>query len=389
MPRAMKSIKGLYEHEPGSGVWYIRYKLNGKLVRKSIGRRQQALDELDKVNIIRRSGAGVVASSAKERTRTFVELAGLDGSGVTVDQLCSDYLTHIADETNPNGPSDLVNPRQRIRAIRKAFGNRPAGSVQPFEIEDWLLGLDRKAGTLNRYKSTFSSIYRYAKGRGKINVNPVRDAKQFRVILPTPRWLGDDEEVSLRAVLHKWIDECPVHHRLTKLFLRCHPLELDIALGTGFRKSNQYSLRWEHCDFAHKQITVPKTKPGTPLTIPMIDDVYTALQELQAIQREIEAIRNEDPDEVVPIRMSANGRVFPISENREWWKMALVEAKIVKLRWHDLRHSFATRLQRACGNLKLTQEACGHASIATTARYAHVSKAALTEAMAGLNRKSA
>lgn len=42
------------------------------------------------------------------------------------------------------------------------------------------------------------------------------------------------------------------------------------------------------------------------------------------------------------------------------------------LRFHDLRHDFATRLLRETGNLRLVQKALHHASIETTARYAHV-----------------
>ncbi len=44
----------------------------------------------------------------------------------------------------------------------------------------------------------------------------------------------------------------------------------------------------------------------------------------------------------------------------------------VDLRFHDLRHDFATTLLRATGNLKLVQKALGHAKIETTTKYAHV-----------------
>jgi site-specific recombinase XerD len=84
--------------------------------------------------------------------------------------------------------------------------------------------------------------------------------------------------------------------------------------------------------------------------------------------------------------MVADGRVFNISENREWWTAAMEEAKIEKFRWHDLRHTFASRLVEAGANMKVVQEACGHASITMTARYAHVSNKTLHDAMALLNR---
>jgi hypothetical protein len=80
------------------------------------------------------------------------------------------------------------------------------------------------------------------------------------------------------------------------------------------------------------------TKTGKAQTIPMIDDVFDALMELRDIQRDIAAIQSEGKSSDKPAqRMVADGRVFNIAENREWWGAALEEARIEKFRWHDLR----------------------------------------------------
>ena len=119
----------------------------------------------------------------------------------------------------------------------------------------------------------------------------------------------------------------------------------------------------------------------------MIDDVFDALKELRDIQRQIAAIQSEGKSSDKPAqRVVADGRVFNIAENSEWWSAALEEAKIEKFRWHDLRHTFASRLVEAGANMKVVQEACGHASITMTARYAHVSNKTLQDTMALLNR---
>ena len=57
---------------------------------------------------------------------------------------------------------------------------------------------------------------------------------------------------------------------------------------------------------------------------------------------------------------------------RKPWQAALRAAGIEDFRFHDLRHTDATRTLRATGNLKLVQKKLGHAAIASTARYAHV-----------------
>jgi len=156
------------------------------------------------------------------------------------------------------------------------------------------------------------------------------------------------------------------------------------------RKGNQYTIRWdEHVDLPLRAFQLPPsmTKTGKAQTIPMIDDVFDALKESREIQREIAEIQSEGKTSDKPAqRMVADGRVFNIAENREWWSSALEEAKIEKFRWDDLRHTFASRLVEAGANRKVVQEACGHASITMTARYAHVSNKTLQNAMALLNR---
>jgi integrase len=125
------------------------------------------------------------------------------------------------------------------------------------------------------------------------------------------------------------------------------------------------------------------TKTGKALNIPMINDVYDALREMQDIQREIAEIQSEDCDKDRQ-RMVADGRVFNISENREWWKAAKKAAKIKRLCWHDLRHTFATRLMASTKNMKIVQSACGHGSIVTTNRYAHVDNQQMHDALSNL-----
>ncbi|TNJ41558.1 tyrosine-type recombinase/integrase, partial [Phaeobacter sp. B1627] len=63
------------------------------------------------------------------------------------------------------------------------------------------------------------------------------------------------------------------------------------------------------------------------------------------------------------------------------FRAALGKAEIEDFRFHDLRHTFATRMLRATGNLKLVSRLLGHTSIETTMRYAHVLDTDLADAM--------
>ena len=82
-----------------------------------------------------------------------------------------------------------------------------------------------------------------------------------------------------------------------------------------------------------------------------------------------------------------DGKVFVISENREWWQKALKEAKIEGMRWHDLRHTTASLMSQKNIKLKVIQETLGHRSISTTARYAHLNQVIIADSMAVLNER--
>jgi integrase len=77
------------------------------------------------------------------------------------------------------------------------------------------------------------------------------------------------------------------------------------------------------------------------------------------------------------------GERYPFSKNgwRKGWKDALDAAGIEDFRFHDLRHTAATRIVRETGNLKIAMKLLGHSDITATARYAHVTDEDLRQGM--------
>jgi integrase len=139
-------------------------------------------------------------------------------------------------------------------------------------------------------------------------------------------------------------------------------------------------MTWPDVNFDRKEIVVPKTKFGPARVVLMNRDVEHALRELQKMPL-VPRRRTKDQ----PSKIPANS-VFPLRDNKSWFNGATRRAKIQKFRWHDCRHTFCSRLVQRGVNLKVVQELAGHKTIAMTARYAHLDKANLVDALALLNR---
>jgi integrase len=385
MGREAKKITGIYEHVKGSGIWYVRYRVDGKLVRKKIGTQAQAKSYLDKLNYVRASGDGIVPLTAKQVVRTAKEAADApDAPGqITLGELCDGLKAKIA--ADPEHYRDQYNPPRRIERIREAFGDRPAASIRPFEITNWLSSLKTPKGqrisdgTWNRYRTMFSALYTWGKEQEKVTVNPVREFKRHKEPDGIIRYLDPEEEAALRKVLVDDVEKTPADQPTLRK-QRLHRIyELDIALGTGVRKSEQYRITWDKVNFNRKELVIPKTKFGPARTVHMIPAVERALKALKELPLTPREWKKGMPSKV-PLQC-----VFAIHENRTWFISAVKRAKLKDVHWHVLRHTFISRLVQKGVNLKVVQVAAGHRTIAMTARYAHLDKSALVNAMALLD----
>ena len=381
MPRKPRVIRGI-KFRAERGTWEAQYKVGKSRVRKNFLNREAAVVWLETAKGLRhKEGSNSLPASAAEPLLTLAEKRELFAhrlDGVLVGDLCDQYLAHIQNPNNPERPKDQVNPPQRLEAIKEAFGTCSAGSLQPHAIKDWLISLGLAAATLNRYKSTLSAVYTYAKERRLAETNPCRDVPHFAVAQSFPRWMSEAEEDRLRAVLNRWIRETPREHEITRLELREHPNEVTVGSQTGMRKGNQYALRWADVDFKLRLITLPDTKTGEPHTVPMTNDVYEALRDQQDIQVRFRQLRGDKETN----RMKLDGRVFTIRENREWFEKAKRAASISDLGWHQLsRHTAGSRLAANNANQRIIQEVLGHKTIAMSARYTHLSKAHVAREM--------
>jgi integrase len=149
------------------------------------------------------------------------------------------------------------------------------------------------------------------------------------------------------------------------------------ALSTGARRANVIGLTWRQIDWQARTITWRVKSPRHPGGDLHVLPLTTALAAILSIERGRHPIRvftyicqRARPDRHGK-RMQRKGQRYPFTRDgwRREWGRALAEANIEDFRFHDLRHSAATRTLRVSGNLRTVQKMLGHKAIATTLRY--------------------
>lgn len=158
-----------------------------------------------------------------------------------------------------------------------------------------------------------------------------------------------------------------------------HPLVM-FALMTGLRLAELCSLQWQAIDLDVGRIRFTQ-KGGRTRHFPINSEMRAFLSSMPKADtlphaRYVLTYINHKAKGQPRHRITAGGGLA------EKFREALDAAEITDFRFHDLRHTFATRLLRQTGNLKLVSRLLGHSQIETTMRYAHVLDSDLREAMA-------
>ncbi len=183
---------------------------------------------------------------------------------------------------------------------------------------------------------------------GKCHQNPARFVRRLRENNERVRFLTEEEQKRLREAIQV---ECPEHMS-----------DLDIALNTGMRKSEQYGLNWSDVDLEARRVTLRETKNGSVRHLPLNT---VALEAFKTILR----------------RSGRRVRVFgpqdgshPVLTHRRWWEAVVKSAGLVDFHWHDCRHHFASKAVMAGVDLRTLQQLLGHKTLQMVVRYAHLSQ---------------
>lgn len=157
---------------------------------------------------------------------------------------------------------------------------------------------------------------------------------------------------------------------------------LRFALLTGCRRAEIVGLEWKDVDFFNREFRIVG-KGDKGRTIPMTKAVFALLWNLKDHHKTaVFTYLVKRPREG-----AVKGAREPISMEgfKTEWRRTKGRAGVENYRFHDNRHTAATRLVRATGNLKAAQKMLGHTELSTTSRYSHVTMDDLRNAMEAAN----
>lgn len=210
--------------------------------------------------------------------------------------------------------------------------------------------------TVKNLRATLGTILRSAKKWGVLSDVP----ELPRVKVPDREWdwLTADETAKLFAAAVD-PDECAL---------------LLFAVHTGARFGEQRAITWGDLDWTNRLVLIRRSRPhktseagptksGKERRVPMTDTLHDALKRM----RDLRHLRGG-----LIFARRADGEALSIWAMRDRLHRACRKAGLREVRWHDLRHSFASQLVSAGVPLRQVQEWLGHSTMMMTMRYAHL-----------------
>jgi integrase len=208
--------RGIFERPKNSGIWWVRYAdEQGRLHREKVGPKALAQKVYQKRK-----------TEIQER-RFFPE--HFRRREITLADAIDDYLARIKGRLRSY--RDYARNGARWKAI---FPAKTLRQILPGDIERYVAKriTEVAPASVNRELAFLKRLFNVAIADGNAETNPVRAVKLLQENNQRVRFLTEGEEEQLRRAIGE--EQWPA---------------VAFALNTGLRKSEQFTLRWEHVDF--------------------------------------------------------------------------------------------------------------------------------------------
>lgn len=270
----------------------------------------------------------------------------IPGEDYTFTDLMEKYLSEYSAVSK--APKSHVRDRCMARILSKRFKDVPLLAITAKDISEYKLA--RRADgvsprTINYELTLMNHAFKIAIREWEwLKENPVRNVTREKVRNRIERWLTLQEESKLLAAAPEWLQDIIV-----------------FAINTGFREGEILRLKWHQIDFDRRTITIAEQKNGEIDTLPLNETTLKVL-------RRKAAGRSGKTEYVFP---SSHSTQLDFRNLIRAFEGAVKKAELPKTRFHDLRHTFATRLAQAGVDLFQLQRLGRWKTVSMVMRYAH------------------
>lgn len=321
---------GLYKREK---TWWVSFTYKGKQYQKST----ETSDKKQAENVYCKIKTQLIEEKWFEK---------LPGEEKTVRELMEKYLKEHSKSNK--SPTSFLRDRQVSDHWIQFLGNMQLSEVTSNLISQFKQKRRENGAapaTINKELSVFSHAFNLSiKEWGWVRDNPVRNVSREKDHRGIERWLTVEEEEKLLNQSPLWLKEIIV-----------------FAIHTGLREGEILSLKWSQIDFSRKALVISEQKNKGVDTLPLNETVLSVL-------REKTKIRNIYSNLVF---LSNNGTKMDGGNLRRAFYASCKRAGIENLRFHDLRHTFASRLVQAGVDLYAVQKLGRWKTLSMVLRYAH------------------
>jgi len=319
--------------------WWMSFVIKGKRYRRS-------------TEVKDRKTAQKIHDAVRGRIAEEKWIGIQEESGRTFKELMDRYMSEHSKLKKKSWLRDEVS----LKHLLPFFEDSMVSEVTPELISGYKTGRLKEGAmpaTLNRELALAKHAFNIgSKEWGWCRENPFCKVKMERENNARSRVLAYDEEEGLLNICPKWLKDI-----------------MTFALHTGARMGEILELSWKDVDLFRRVVVIHQGKTGRTKTIPLTP---SAMEILKGKSK----VRHLHASLVFP---SANGTRMSDTNLGRAFRYALRKAKIENFRFHDLRHTFASRLAMAGKDLYLIQRLLGHTEPRMVQRYAHHSVESLRD----------
>lgn len=272
--------------------------------------------------------------------------------------LCVAYLAYLSDQRRL-APLTLESYTHDLQRLQRLLAGREPADIRPHDVRRFvaiLHGEDLGGRSIGRVLSTWRGFFRWLVRHHGLDANPVEQVRPPRAPRRLPRVLSREQSQALLDAPGDALLEI----RDRAMF--------ELFYSSGLRVSELAGLDVGGAiDLVEGFVTVTGKRAKTR-TVPVGRTAIDCIA--QWLQRRSECLRNPDEPAIFLTRTGTRMSRTAIGVRLRDW--AARSGLGVHVHPHMLRHSFATHMLQASGDLRAVQDLLGHASIRSTQVYTHL-----------------